>query len=212
MTLTITQMAFYAAALFVLFLTPGPVWLALAARTLAYGMTAAFPLMLGVAIGDTLWSVLAILGLAWIVDQYAWITMGLKWLAVGVFALMGVLLIRHADKSIDANSSLNRPGVWAGFVAGLAAILANPKAILFYMGMLPGFFDLAAITPVDVVVIAAISMVVPLVGNTIFAAFVDRARRFISTPGALRRTNQVAGVALICVAVAIALAAPAASG
>jgi threonine/homoserine/homoserine lactone efflux protein len=30
----------------------------------------------------------------------------------------------------------------AGFLAGLAAILANPKAILFYMGMLPGFFDL----------------------------------------------------------------------
>jgi hypothetical protein len=36
--------------------------------------------------------------------------------------------------------------MWAGFLAGLAVILGNPKAILFYMGMLPGFFDLRALT------------------------------------------------------------------
>lgn len=205
MSITLPQLALYAGALFVLFLTPGPVWLALAARTLAHGVGAALPLMLGVAIGDTVWSVLAILGLAWIVDQYAWITEALKWLAVGVFALMGYLLIRHADKSIDANSSLNRPGAWAGFVAGLAAILANPKAILFYMGMLPGFFDLAAITTVDVIVVAAASMAVPLIGNFFFAAFVDRAKQLISSPGALTRINQVAGGLLIMVALVIAV-------
>ncbi|MEM6609205.1 MAG: LysE family translocator [Pseudomonadota bacterium] len=204
MSITPAQLALYSGALFVLFLTPGPVWLALTARTLAHGMAGAFPLMLGVAIGDTLWSVLAVLGLAWIVDQYAWITQVLKWLAVAVFALMGLLLIRHADKTIDADSRLNRPGLWAGFLAGLAAILANPKAILFYMGMLPGFFDLSAITAPDVVAIATISMIVPLIGNTGFAAFVDRARRLIASPGALRRTNQIAGALLILVAVAIA--------
>lgn len=205
MSITAAQLALYAGALFVLFLTPGPVWLALAARTLAHGFSSAFPLMLGVAIGDTLWSMLAVLGLAWIVEQYAWITTALRWLAVAVFAAMGLLLIRHADAPIDADSRLNRPGLWAGFIAGLAAILANPKAILFYMGMLPGFFDLSAITTPDVIAIAAISMAVPLVGNTIFAAFVDRARLLIASPGALKRTNQVAGGLLVLVALVIAV-------
>ena len=205
MSVTIPQLAFYAAALFVLFLTPGPVWLATAARTLAHGFGAALPLILGVAVGDMLWSILAVLGLAWIVEQYGWVTVALKWLAVVVFALMGALLIRHADAPIDADTRLNRPGAWAGFVAGLAAILANPKAILFYMGMLPGFFDLSAITTPDVIAIAAISMAVPLVGNTGFAAFIDRARRLIASPGALKRTNQIAGGLLVCVAIAIAL-------
>ncbi|MBF9031212.1 LysE family transporter [Rhodobacterales bacterium HKCCE3408] len=205
MSVTPAQLALYAGALFVLFLTPGPVWLALTARTLAHGFAAAFPLMLGVAIGDTAWSVLALLGLAWIVEQAGWITDALKWLAVAVFALMGWMLIRHADAPIGADSRLNRRGAWAGFVAGLAAILANPKAILFYMGMLPGFFDLTAITWPDVVAIAAISMAVPLIGNTGFAAFVDRARRLISSPGALTRTNRIAGGLLIAVAGVIAL-------
>ena len=205
MTLTLAQAALYAGALFVLFLTPGPVWLALAARTLAHGVGAALPLILGVALGDMAWSLLAILGLSWVVQSYAGIMVVLRWLAVGVFALMGWLIIRHADKGIEADSRLNRKGAWAGFVAGLAAILANPKAILFYMGMLPGFFDLTALTGADIAVIAAISMGVPVMGNLMFAAFVDRARRLISSPGALATTNRIAGSLLIGVALVIAL-------
>jgi threonine/homoserine/homoserine lactone efflux protein len=146
-TLTATQLGLYATALFVLFLTPGPVWLATAARALAHGWVAAVPLVLGVALGDALWSVTAALGLAWIVGSYGWVMDVLKWVAVAVFALMGVLLIRHADKTISADSALIRPGAMAGFLAGIAAILANPKAILFYMGMLPGFFENTAPIP-----------------------------------------------------------------
>jgi threonine/homoserine/homoserine lactone efflux protein len=204
MTVTTAQLALYAGALFILFLTPGPVWLALTARTLAYGVVGALPLMLGVAIGDTAWSVLAILGLAWVVDANPWVMDALRWLAVAVFALMGLLLIRHADKTIAADGSLNRPGAWAGFAAGLAAILANPKAILFYMGMLPGFFDLTRVTALDIAAIAAISTLVPLIGNTGFAILVDTARRRFSSPERLARINRIAGGLLIAVAVVIA--------
>jgi threonine/homoserine/homoserine lactone efflux protein len=205
MTLTAAQLGLYATALFVLFLTPGPVWLATAARALAHGWIAALPLVAGVALGDALWSVTAALGLAWIVGTYHWIMDALKWVAVGVFALMGLLLIRHADKTIAADSTLIRKGVFAGFLAGLVAILANPKAILFYMGMLPGFFDLTTITALDIAAIAAVSCLVPLVGNTGFAFLVDRARRRFSSPGRLARINRIAGGLLIGVAVLIAL-------
>jgi threonine/homoserine/homoserine lactone efflux protein len=204
-TLTATQLGLYATALFVLFLTPGPVWLATAARALAHGWVAAVPLVLGVALGDALWSVTAALGLAWIVGSYGWVMDVLKWVAVAVFALMGVLLIRHADKTISADSALIRPGAMAGFLAGIAAILANPKAILFYMGMLPGFFDLTRVTALDIAAIAAISTLVPLIGNTGFAILVDTARRRFSSPERLARINRIAGGLLIAVAVVIAL-------
>ena len=205
MTLSLAQIALYAGALFVLFLTPGPVWLALAARTLAYGVAGALPVMLGVALGDTVWSVLAILGLAWVVGSFDWVMEVLRWVAVVMFAILGGALIKHADARIDANSSLNKPGLWAGFLAGMAAILANPKAVLFYMGMLPGFFDLSRLTLLDIAIIASVSMIVPLVGNFFFVVFIDRARLLISSPGALKRTNQLAGALLICVAIVIAL-------
>jgi threonine/homoserine/homoserine lactone efflux protein len=205
MTLTLTQLAFYAGALFVLFLTPGPVWLALIARSLSGGFHAAWPLALGVVVGDALWPLLAILGVSWIVNQIEGVMTLLRFVGAGMFLTMGILLIRNADKSIAADSRLTRPGMWAGFIAGLVVILGNPKAILFYMGVLPGFFDLTQVTMPDILAIVAISMAVPFIGNLIFAAMVDRIRRFLASGAAMRRTNMVAGGLMIVVGVLIVL-------
>ena len=147
MSLTPFDLWLYVGAMLVLFLTPGPVWLALMARGMSGGFPAAWPLALGVAVGDILWPLLAVLGVTWIASTFDGLMVVLKYVAVVMFAVMGVLLIRHADRTIAADSRLTRHGAWAGFMAGLAVILGNPKAILFYMGMLPGFFDLASVTP-----------------------------------------------------------------
>ena len=127
----------------------------------------------------------------------------LKWVAAVTFLVMGGLIMRHADKTISTNSRLTRPGMWAGFVAGLAVILGNPKAILFYMGVLPGFFDLTQLRWPDMVAIALMSAIVPLIGNLVLALSIDRAKRLLSSPRALRRTNLVAGGLLICVGLVI---------
>lgn len=199
MTIALSDLALYAGALVILFFTPGPVWMALTARALSGGFHAAWPLALGVVVGDALWPLLAILGVSWIVSVFDGFMSVLRFFASGLFVLMGFLLIRHAGKSIAADSRLTRPGIWAGFIAGVAVILGNPKAILFYMGVLPGFFDLTRVTGTDMAAIVAISIVVPFAGNLCFALFIDRARRLFATPGALRRTNIVAGALLIMV-------------
>lgn len=199
MTLSALDLMLYAGAVFILFLTPGPVWLALTARTLSGGFHAAWPLTLGVVVGDSLWPVLAILGVGWITAASAQIALVLKFVAVIVFVSIGVITIRNADRTIASDSRLTRPGIWAGFLAGLVVILGNPKAVLFYMGILPGFFDLANVTTADIVAIVAVSQVVPLVGNLMLAAFVDRVRRVLSSPRALRRMNLAAGGMLIVV-------------
>ncbi|WP_101067168.1 LysE family translocator [Roseovarius salinarum] len=203
MTISAGDAALYAGALLVLFLTPGPVWVAMLARSLSGGFHAAWPLALGVVVGDVLWPFLAILGVSWIVSVFSGFMTALRVVASLVFLGMGAMLIRHADATITADSRLTRPGMWAGFMAGLAAILGNPKAILFYMGVLPGFFDLGAITPADIAVIVALSFAIPLVGNLGLALFVDRIRGLMTSPAALRRTNVISGALLIAVALII---------
>lgn len=205
MTLGIWDVLLYAGALLVLFLTPGPVWVGLIARTLSGGFRAAWPLALGVVVGDVLWSLLAIFGVTWVLSVYGGFLETLKWVAAAMFVVMGALVIRGADNAIDTDSRLTRPGMWAGFIAGLVVILGNPKAILFYAGMLPGFFDLTQLTPTDIAVIVTLSMVVPLFGNLAMAAFIDRARRLMASPRALRRMNISAGILLIGVGLIIPL-------
>lgn len=205
MTISLSQIALYTGALFILFLTPGPVWLALTARAMAGGFAAAWPLALGVVVGDVLWPLVAILGISWIVSSYAGLMRVLTWIASLVFVVMGVLLIRNADRRIVADSRLTRPGIWAGFVAGVAVILGNPKAVLFYLGILPGFFDLRALTPLDIVAVCCISLLVPFLGNLAMAAFIDRARQIVTSPATLRRVNVIAGSLLVVVGIAIAI-------
>ena len=203
MTLSIGDLALYAGALFVLFMTPGPVWVGLIARAMSGGFRAAWPLAMGVVVGDVLWSVLAIFGVSWIVNQYGGFLTGIKYVACVTFLVMGYMVIKNADKSISSDSRLTRPGMLAGFVAGLAVILGNPKAILFYMGMLPGFFDLTALTTPDIVAIAALSAIVPFIGNLIMGAFIGKIRALLTSPKALRRMNLTAGGLLIAVGVII---------
>ncbi|MCR9148311.1 MAG: LysE family translocator [Rhodobacteraceae bacterium] len=202
MTVSLFDLGLYAGALLILFLTPGPVWLALMARSVSGGFAAAWPLAIGVACGDVVWPFLAILGARWIVTEFDSLLAVMRFVACAVFMIMGIGLIRNAGAGIDGNARLTRPGRWAGFLAGLAAILGNPKAILFYMGVLPGFFDLSRVGPADITAILSLSILVPLVGNLCFALFIDRMRRFLTSPGALRRTNLAAGM-LLCLVGAI---------
>ncbi|MFQ5437955.1 MAG: LysE family translocator [Paracoccaceae bacterium] len=206
MSVTIYQLALYAGALAILFLTPGPVWAALIARGLSGGFHAAWPLALGVAIGDALWPVLAIFGVTWLVGLYADFLIVLRYAGAIMLALMGVLLIRNAGRMIEKDSRLTAPGAWAGFLAGMLVILGNPKAILFYMGVLPGFFDVGQMNGWDIAGIAFLSILVPLAGNVAMAGFVGRTRALISSPSVLKRINIFSGIALVFVGAVIAVA------
>ncbi|MCI2394728.1 LysE family translocator [Aliiroseovarius sediminis] len=199
MTITAFELGFYIIGLLILFLTPGPVWVALVARVLAGGYSQAWPLAMGVAVGDIFWSVLAALGMGWVASSFGGAMLALKVIAALFFVWLGVTIIRSADHKITKDRKLTHPGVWAGFVAGLIVIIANPKAILFYMGVLPGFFDLSRLTIPDVVAIGGASFVVPLVGNLGMAFFIDRARKLLSSPTGLQRMNFAAGTMLILV-------------
>ena len=203
--MTAGDLGLYAVAILLLFLTPGPVWVALTARALSGGFASAWPLAVGVTLGDILWPLCAILGVGWILSLYGGFLELMKWVACGTFVVMGGLILRHAADPIRTDGRLTRPGRLAGFLAGVAVILGNPKAILFYMGILPGFFDLGALTWPEVAAICGVSFAIPLAGNLALALFIDRARGLLRSPEALARTNRIAGVLLIGVGLLIPL-------
>jgi threonine/homoserine/homoserine lactone efflux protein len=85
MTISLWELSLYAFGVFVLFLTPGPVWVALIARALSGGFHAAWPLALGVVVGDAVWPVLAIFGITWITAVFSGFMVFLKLAAVLIF-------------------------------------------------------------------------------------------------------------------------------
>lgn len=205
MTISLHELLLYAGGMALLWVIPGPVWVALTARALSGGFASAWPLAIGVAMGDLVWPLAAIFGLTWILSIYGGFLEALAWLAAGVFVVMGTLLIRKPAERPVSDRRMTKPGMWAGFVVGVAAVMGNPKAILFYMGVLPGFFDLSRLTTVDIAAILAVSATVPAIGNLGLALFLDRVRRLLASRRRLRRLNVISGILLIGVGLIIAI-------
>jgi len=130
-TITLAQSFFYSIALAILWLTPGPVWVAVLARSISGGFQSSVPLVLGVALGDLLWPMVALMGVSYLILIYADILIIFRYLASIILILMGLVLVIRSKNLFGVESSLTKPGVWAAFTACFSAVLANPKASLF---------------------------------------------------------------------------------
>lgn len=199
------SLAAYAGALAVLAATPGPVVAALIARSATGGVRAAVPLAAGVAVGDVAWPLAAMLGVGAVSAAWAGFLTVLRCVGAAILVWMGVSLVRKAGALAAAAGGPAQGRGWSEFAAGLSVIAGNPKAILFYAGVLPGFFDFRTLGWLDVAVICLVSAAVPFLCNLGWAALFARARRWLADPTAMRRVHVAAGVALVAVGVGIAI-------
>ena len=200
MSISFSDLIFYAFGIFVLFLTPGPVWIAIISRSIAGGLNGAVPLAAGVAIGDIIWPAIAIAGSAALAASYANLLVYLKYLAVIIFVCLGINLISNQNSKFSLqNLKLTKNRDLAGFTAGLLIIIGNPKAALFYLGILPGFFNLSRLTIIDCIAIALVSSLIPFLGNLALAMMVEKSREILRSATAMRKLNILSGFLLIFV-------------
>jgi threonine/homoserine/homoserine lactone efflux protein len=205
MTITSAQLFLYFGALVILFLTPGPVWIAIIARTVSGGVKSGFSLVLGVSLGDLLWPIMAYFGLGLLISLYSDILILVRYMAAIILVIMGIQTILASRKGIKANDDLTKSGFFAGFTAGLIAVTANPKATLFYLTLLPSFFNFGEIGLTDLAIISGISFAVPMLGNILMILFLAKAKTFLSSPSAVRVTNIISGILLVVVGIVIGI-------
>ena len=205
MTIDGDQIFFYFLALIVLFLTPGPVWVALIARTVSGGAKSSISLALGVSLGDMLWPFVVYFSLGLLISVYSDILLVIRYFASFVLILMGLQIIYARNKALSEDHRLTKSGFIAGFYAGFIAVTANPKASLFYMTLLPGFFNFELIGLVDVCLVSLLSFSVPMIGNILMILFVAKVRSLLSSPYAVSVTNLISGILLIFVGISISI-------
>lgn len=208
--MSITELYFYAFAMFILFLTPGPVWVVLLARIFSNGWSGGLPLACGVIIADFTWSFLAIISISSISEAIPSITKTLTWVAAGFFLYLAIKLWLKPSYDLNniklskVSSKLKFNSIYLeSFMTGLLVNFSNPKAILFYISIMPGFFVLNQLTNTDAVIIASISALVPFIGNIILIALVSPVRQLMQSPSAQKKLNQISSILLLIVAVMI---------
>jgi threonine/homoserine/homoserine lactone efflux protein len=184
--------------------TPGPGVAAVIARSLAHGFKGAPAFVAGFVVGDLVWFSIAATGLAALARTAATVFVIIKWAGVVYLLYLAWKLWTAPAERVAVRDDDDRQHGWRAFIASLMLTLANPKAILFFLALLPTVIDLASLNAVRFAEIsAAIALVLPAVlFSYVFLA--ARARELFTTPQAVRRLNRSSGVAMAGAAVVVA--------
>ncbi len=204
MTIEWHQLAFYMLAYFVMVVSPGPFVAAIAARSAAFGFKSGISMAIGAFLAEKVWIIAAIFGLALIAQHYASILIVLKFAGAAWLIWLGAKLVLGRSGIITANVEATPEPFWKGVTTGAMINLGNPKAALFFMALFPGFFDIAAMTWVDALVIIIASAPIGLGSDLSYAWLAARARALLADGPVARRVDLATGGVLVGAGVAIA--------
>jgi len=184
--------------MFVLAAVPGPGVFMTVSRALTSGMARTLPVIAGIVLGDVIFLLLALGGLAALEAL-------LEPLFNAVALAAAAYLIAAGIRQWRADPARERPDVspGRGFVSGLSVTLSNPKVMLFYLGFLPAFVDLAALKATEMLLLALVVSAVLGAVMLGYAFGASRARALFTDGRALGYLNRLGGSVLIAAALLV---------
>jgi threonine/homoserine/homoserine lactone efflux protein len=185
----------YAAATTVLLVIPGPTILTVISYSLTHGKRANVALVAGVALGDSTALVLSLVGLGAVLAASAVLFTAVKW-AGGLYLIyLGVRMLRGGAVALPAEgtAATNLESHGRVFLNTWLVTALNPKGIIFFIAFLPQFLRPGPDVAAQLWVLAVTFVVLATLNAALYAVFAASARRFLSTPRALRGFNLAGG-------------------
>lgn len=171
--------------------------------TARHGVNGGMKSVFGTLLGDFIYMLAAVFGLAAILSAYPTLLNGAQWLGVAYLCWMGLkLLCKSATNKPSDISPKN--GSWSCFRQAFAVSLTNPKVIMFFMAFFPLFLS-AESTPITLLTIMGHVSVISFLYQTILVLVGNAAARKLSQWKLARLVaNRLAGVAFISFGVKLA--------
>jgi threonine/homoserine/homoserine lactone efflux protein len=193
--------AAFAAASAVILLIPGPTILLVVSYALGQGRRAAVPLVLGVAVGDSIAVICSMAGLGALLAASALLFTAVKWLGAAYLVYLGVKLWR-SNPAAFAMATAAPARSFAMFSHAALVTALNPKSIVFFVAFLPQFLDSGRPLLPQMAVLAATFVTLALVNAAGYACLATSARRLVRRPAVLKAVNRTGGGLLVGAGVA----------
>lgn len=150
----------------VLCFTPGPAVLLVVSVALGRGLRPSLGAALGILTANTLYFALSATGIAAALVASSELFFVLKWCGAAYLIWLGLRMV-FSRKVFELRPC---PVVLArSFFSGFVMQGTNPKALIFFMALLPQFIDPAGSVPTQVVMLGASSVVIELTALVVYA-------------------------------------------
>ena len=158
----------------------------------------------GMLTGDFIFVLLAIGGLSVIARSFETTFLIIRLCAAAYLVYLGIKAWRAGPLDLSVERAAEKGHV-RGYLSGLLLTLSNPKVIIFYVGILPGFMDLGALSPADALIAVCIVLGVLVVVLVSYAAASAQARALLKSDRALKLMNRGSGSVMIGAGITIAV-------
>ncbi len=186
-------------ATLVLELTPGPNMAYLAALSLARGRTAGLIATAGVAAGLSVHAVAAAFGVGALIQAAPLLYEALRWLGVAYLVFLawdGWRSANHQDELTEATTTEIVPLFGRGFLSNLF----NPKSVLFFVSVVPGFVVPGSSGASSMAVLGLVYVVIATAVHAVIVLLAAQLRPYLVAGPYRSLTQQSLALALLAVA------------
>jgi threonine/homoserine/homoserine lactone efflux protein len=201
--MSLSETCAFALTFFVFAVAPGPGVFITVSRALSSGAAHGAIVALGIVTGDLVYLLVAVYGLSALAQALGGFFNLIQYVGGAYLLWLGSRIWGAPPPDTRALQGVRELSWKNNYLSGLLVTLGNPKAILFYLGLLPGFVELDKLTRSDVLRLACI--IAPILGSVMvaYACAAGQVRRLLAGPTAGRTINRVAGGVMLAAGAAM---------
>jgi len=197
--------ALFAVTTLVVCLTPGPAALLVVAQGISNGFRRSYWAIAGIALGNAAYFALSATGIAALILASNTLFSIIKWIGVAYLLYLGLAAIRSKSSALtvtaDGAHAVRGP---RAFWQALVVELSNPKALLYFVALLPQFINPAKPLGLQLLVFGATCLALDGFSYGIYAWLGSKAQRFSANASFVRSSNRLSGSLLLVVGVMMA--------
>ena len=148
---------------------PGPATLLTVARATSSGTRAGIATGAGIAVGDLMHTILAVVGISAILAASASLFSMVKYAGAAYLFYLGAQAIL-TKSSLDEGTGSGAVSAWSAFKQGFVTEILNPKTALFFLAFLPQFVNPAkGMVALQLVLLGVLFVLLGLLSTVVFA-------------------------------------------
>ncbi len=184
---------------FLMVAMPGPTFALLVDQSMRHGRRAGIATVSGNTTGLVFWAIASAFGLTALVRTSELAFVVLKVAGAVYLCWLGLrTLIRSRSTSVGEPVEVRSGGgLLASYRAGVLTNIANPKAAVLYLALLPQFLPAHGNPAADTALLAAVQMTISVSWYTLVVLAIGFTRRLLSRPVVKARLEQLTGMVLV---------------
>jgi homoserine/homoserine lactone efflux protein len=178
--------------------TPGPAALLVVTQGISNGMRRSYWAVAGIALANAVYFALSATGLAALIVASATLFSVIKWIGVAYLFYLGISALRSKGSAltVSADPRHSVTGLRA-FWQAVVVELSNPKALLYFVALLPQFVDPAQPVGVQMLVYGATTVALDTLSYSVYAWLGSKTQRFTANASFVRNSNRASGSLLL---------------